>query len=146
VSLTYAQEQEPQEPSPEIQQATLQKQLADERIPFASRIWALAFQATCLYAAGEAREAARLLDEWSKAHIDAPLPAAFYSARFFIAWLGQSDVEIARRQIQQMDALVSKGAIPSDDPHYTLMTQSYYNHLQAARIERATQYAKRAGR
>ena len=151
-SLACAQEQEPPESSPEIQQepetqqATLQEQLADESIPIASRTWTLALHATCLYAAGDSATAAKLLDDWSKAHAGQPLPVAFYSTRFFVAWLGQSDAETARRQIKQMDALVSKGAIPADDPHYTLMTQSYYNHLQASKIERASQYARRVGR
>ena len=132
---------------PPSSQVTLQEQIADENLPFTSRTWALTFHATCLYASGETRTAAKLLDDWSKTHADQPMPAAYYSARFFIAWLAQGDTESARRQIKQMDALVAQGTIPADDPHYTLMTQSYYNHLFASKIERSSQYAKRlAGR
>ena len=125
--------------------ATLQSQLADESQSLASRTWALSLHATFLYATGEASAAAKLLDDWSQAHAGQPLPAAYYSARFFIAWLGQGDEEAARRQLAQMDELVAKGSIPADDPHYTLMTQSYYNHLLASKMERATLYAKRLG-
>ena len=138
VSLAGANAQEP----PDALE-TLQEQIADESQPFANRTWTLTLYATCLYASGEVRDAAKLLDDWSRAHADQPLPAAYYSARFFIAWLGQGDAETARRQIKQMDALVAKGEIATDNPHYTLMTQSYYNHLFASKIERATQYAKR---
>ena len=144
--LVQAQEPQPQtlqEQEPPSSPATLQEQIADESIPIASRTWALTLHATCLYATGEARTAAQLLDDWHKAHADQPFPAAYYSARFFIAWLGQGDAETARRQIKQMDALIAKGEIPADDPHYTLMTQSYYNHLFASKIERSSQYAKR---
>jgi len=44
-----------------------------------------------------------------------------------------------------MDAVVVHEAIPGDAPHYTLMTQSYYNHLFASKMERSSLYAKRLG-
>ena len=108
--------------------------------------WSVMLRATGLYASGEAAQAAKLMDGWMAKQGEQPLSTAFYSTRFFIAWLGQGDVETARRMIARVDALVTRGDIPANDPHYTLMTQSYYNHLLGSDLDRAAHYARRVGK
>jgi hypothetical protein len=122
--------------------AWLARYWMDDSVPLDARTYSVTLHGTCLYASGNASASGALLDYWISKHGNKPLPIGFYAARFFTAYLGQGDVETARRMISRADALVREGIIPRDDPHYAMMTQCYYTHLFASDAERSDWYAQ----
>ena len=108
----------------------------DPSVLLANQTISVADYAHNFYNEGQLAQAISILDAWQAKHPEATSSVEFCTMRFFASCVGQGNLDVGRMMLTQMDQLVERGTISKEDPHYLLVTQSYYKHLSMNECER----------